>query len=323
MTRPAQHPNFAIQVKPWNGSTAKSADRRSVRFAAASLSGGAFFAQAGKSCLSRGRKTGISPVLGSAGNLDWCFKSGTCGNRASGIRSDWVVMISPEDVSGLVAEHRFRTSSERRKLRHSIGPSSGNRELHLPARQGESELPIRWAIMFSASGRRPQKSLSLWCRFTGASEITTRRCESAGTSGSGSVREFSVVKEHVRRGIWQASRAQVNFATARESTNFMAAPYDSCVIAPGMPRNLRPRAVSRGSGQRVGGRLRSDPQRQNFRCSQNDEGLPAELWAQRFIAVPDDASKPSRAGVSNRYSRWWPVPTGAEILTLAGTRADC
>ena len=318
-------PGVGIQVKNLEtGALRNLLTDEAGRFDAASLPVGRYVVRAEKSGFRGVEKNGISLVLGQRETVDVVLQVGDVRQTVQVESAPTVVMITTEDVSGLVGEQQVKDlplNGRSYDQLITLNPGIVNYTSQRAGGIGTSNSVV--GNMFSASGRRPQENLYLLngVEFTGASEINnTPGGVSGQLLGVDAVREFSVVKDTYGAEYGKRPGAQVNIATASGSNQFHGSAYEflrnSALDArnyfdhggiPGFRRNV--------FGGSLGGSIRKD---KTFVFA-NYEGFRQSLGLSDLSLVPDDASRAKAVASIQPLLALWPVANGAEILTLAGT----
>ncbi|HWY06858.1 MAG TPA: carboxypeptidase-like regulatory domain-containing protein [Candidatus Acidoferrales bacterium] len=314
----------AIQVKNLEtGAVRNLLTDETGRFDAASLPVGRYVVKAEKPGFRREEKTGISLVLGQRETVDVVLQVGDVRQTVQVESAPTVVMISTEDVSGLVGEQQVKDlplNGRSYDQLITLNPGIVNYTSQRAGGIGTSNSVV--GNMFSASGRRPQENLYLLngVEFTGASEINnTPGGVSGQLLGVDAVREFSVVKDTYGAEYGKRPGAQVNIATASGTNQFHGSAYEflrnSALDArnyfdhgdiPGFRRNV--------FGASFGGPIRKD---KTFVFA-NYEGFRQSLGLSDLSLVPDNASRAKAVPSIQPLLALWPVANGPEILTSAG-----
>ena len=317
-------PGVTIQVKNLEtGALRNLRTDEAGRFDAASLPVGRYVVKAEKSGFRGVEKTGISLVLGQRETVDVVLQVGDVRQTVQVESSPTVVMISTEDVSGLVGEKQVKDlplNGRSYDQLITLNPGIVNYTSQRAAGIGTSNSVV--GNMFSASGRRPQENLYLLngVELTGASEINnTPGGVSGQLLGVDAVREFSVAKDTYGAEYGKRPGAQVNIATASGTNQFHGSAYEflrnSALDArnyfdhgdiPGFRRNV--------FGGSFGGPIRRD---KTFVFA-NYEGFRQSLGLSDLSLVPDDASRAKAVPSIRPLLALWPVANGPEILTSTG-----
>jgi hypothetical protein len=317
-------PGVAIQVKNLEtGAQRNLLTDEAGRFDAASLPVGRYAVKAEKLGFRREEKTGISLVLGQRETVDMVLQVGDVRQTVQVESAPTVVMISTEDVSGLVGEKQVKDlplNGRSYDQLITLNPGIVNYTSQRAGGIGTSNSVV--GNMFSASGRRPQENLYQLngIEFTGASEINnTPGGVSGQLLGVDAVREFSVVKDTYGAEYGKRPGAQVNIATASGTNQFHGSAYEflrnSALDArnyfdhgdiPGFRRNV--------FGGSFGGPIRKD---KTFVFA-NYEGFRQSLGLSDLSLVPDNASRTKAVPSIQPLLALWPVANGAEILTSTG-----
>jgi hypothetical protein len=295
----------------------------SGRFDAAALLVGKYAVKVEKNGFRGAEKTGISLVLGERETVDVVLQVGDFRQTVEVASAPSVVMVSTEDVSGLVGEQQVKDlplNGRSYDQLLTLNPGIVNYTSQRAGGIGTSNSVV--GNMFSASGRRPQENLYLLngVEFTSASEINnTPGGVSGQLLGVDAVREFSVVKDTYGAEYGKRPGAQVNIATASGTNLFHGSAYEflrnSALDArnffdhgdiPGFSRNV--------FGGSFGGPIRKD---KSFVFA-NYEGFRQSLGLSDLSLVPDDASRAKAVPSIQPLLALWPVANGEEILTSTG-----
>ena len=318
-------PGVTIQVKNLEtGALRNLLADQAGRFVAASLPPGRYALKAEKPGFRGVEKTGISLVLGQREIVDVVLQVGDLRQTVQVESAPTVVMVSTEDVSGLVGEQQVKDlplNGRSYDQLITLNPGIVNYTSQRAGGIGTSNSVV--GNMFSASGRRPQENLYLLngVEFTGASEINnTPGGVSGQLLGVDAVREFSVVKDTYGAQYGKRPGAQVNIATASGTNQFHGSAYEflrnSALDArnyfdhgdiPGFRRNV--------FGSSAGGPISKD---KTFVFA-NYEGFRQSLGLSDLSLVPDGASRAKAVASIQPLLDLWPVANGAEILTSTGT----
>jgi hypothetical protein len=318
-------PGVAIQVKNLEtGALRNLLTDEAGHFDAASLPVGRYVVKAEKSGFRGVEKIGISLVLGQRETVDVVLQVGDVRQTVQVESAPTVVMISTDDVSGLVGEQQVKDlplNGRSYDQLITLNPGIVNYTSQRAGGIGTSNSVV--GNMFSASGRRPQENLYLLngVEFTGASEINnTPGGVSGQLLGVDAVREFSVVKDTYGAEYGKRPGAQVNIATASGSNQFHGSAYEflrnSALDArnyfdhgdiPGFRRNV--------FGGAVGGPIRKD---KTFAFA-NYEGFRQSLGLSDLSLVPDNTSRANAVASIQPLLALWPAANGAEILTSTGS----
>ena len=294
------------------------------RFDAASLPVGRYVVKAEKSGFRSEEKTGISLALGQPETVNVLLQVGDVRQVVHVEAAPTIVVISTEDVSGLVGEQQVKDlplNGRSYDQLITLNPGVVNYTSQRAGGIGTSNSVV--GNMFSASGRRPQENLYLLngVEFTSASEINnTPGGVSGQLLGVDAVREFSVVKDTYGAEYGKRPGAQINIATASGTNQFHGSAYEflrnSTLDArnffdhgdiPGFRRNV--------FGASIGGPIRKD---KTFVFA-NYEGFRQSLGLSDLSLVPDATSRAKAVASIKPLLALWPVANGAEILTSTGT----
>ena len=293
------------------------------RYDAASLPVGRYVVRAEKPGFRSEEKTGISVALGQSETVNVLLQVGDVRQVVHVEAAPTIVVISTEDVSGLVGEQQVKDlplNGRSYDQLITLNPGVVNYTSQRAGGIGTSNSVV--GNMFSASGRRPQENLYLLngVEFTSASEINnTPGGVSGQLLGVDAVREFSVVKDTYGAEYGKRPGAQINIATASGTNQFHGSAYEflrnSALDArnffdhgdiPGFRRNV--------FGASIGGPIRKD---KTFVFA-NYEGFRQSLGLSDLSLVPDATSRANAVASIKPLLALWPVANGAEILTSTG-----
>jgi hypothetical protein len=293
------------------------------RYDAASLPVGRYVVRAEKPGFRSEEKTGISVALGQSETVNVLLQVGDVRQVVHVEAAPTIVVISTEDVSGLVGEQQVKDlplNGRSYDQLITLNPGVVNYTSQRAGGIGTSNSVV--GNMFSASGRRPQENLYLLngVEFTSASEINnTPGGVSGQLLGVDAVREFSVVKDTYGAEYGKRPGAQINIATASGTNQFHGSAYEflrnSALDArnffdhgdiPGFRRNV--------FGASIGGPIRKD---KTFVFA-NYEGFRQSLGLSDLSLVPDATSRAKAVASIKPLLALWPVANGAEILTSTG-----
>ncbi|HET6929268.1 MAG TPA: carboxypeptidase-like regulatory domain-containing protein [Candidatus Acidoferrum sp.] len=318
-------PAVAIQVKNLETGALRNLLTDEVgRFDAASLPVGRYALKAEKSGFRGVEKTGISLVLGHRETVDVVLQVGDVRQIVQVESSPTVVMISTEDVSGLVGEQQVKDlplNGRSYDQLITLNPGIVNYTSQRAGGIGTSNSVV--GNMFSASGRRPQENLYLLngVEFTGASEINnTPGGVSGQLLGVDAVREFSVVKDTYGAEYGKRPGAQVTIATTSGSNQFHGSAYEFLRNSALDARNYFDHGDTPGFRRNVfGGSLGGPIRKDKTFVFANYEGFRQSLGLSDLSLVPDNTSRANAVATIQPLLALWPVANGAEILTSAGT----
>jgi hypothetical protein len=293
------------------------------RYDAASLPVGRYVVRAEKPGFRSEEKTGISVALGQSETVNVLLQVGDVRQVVHVEAAPTIVVISTEDISGLVGEQQVKDlplNGRSYDQLITLNPGVVNYTSQRAGGIGTSNSVV--GNMFSASGRRPQENLYLLngVEFTSASEINnTPGGVSGQLLGVDAVREFSVVKDTYGAEYGKRPGAQINIATASGTNQFHGSAYEflrnSALDArnffdhgdiPGFRRNV--------FGASIGGPIRKD---KTFVFA-NYEGFRQSLGLSDLSLVPDATSRANAVASIKPLLALWPVANGAEILTSTG-----
>src|SRR6266436_1738242 len=200
------------------------------RYDAISLPVGHYEVRAEKIGFRGQEKAGISLVLGQRETVDLALQVGDVRQTVQVESSPTVVVITTDDVSGLVDERQVKElplNGRSYDQLMTLNPGIVNYTSQRAAGIGTSNSVVR--NMFSASGRRPQENLFLLngVEFTGASEINNTPGGASGQLlGVEAVREFEVLKDTYSAEYGKRPGAQINIVTASGTNQLHGALYE-------------------------------------------------------------------------------------------------
>jgi Carboxypeptidase regulatory-like domain len=234
-----------------------------------------------------------------------------------------VVMVTTEDISGLVGERQVKDlplNGRSYDQLLTLNPGVVNYTSQRAGGVGTSNSVV--GNMFAASGRRPQENLFLLngVEFTSASEINnTPGGVSGQLLGVDAVREFAVVKDTYGAEYGKRPGAQVSIVTASGSNDFHGSLYEFTRNNALDARNFFdhgeiPDYQRNNFGASLGGPLRKN---KSFVFG-NYEGLRQNLGLSVLSLVPDDASRARAVPSIEPLLALWPVANGRELLTATG-----
>src|SRR6266403_1766752 len=317
-------PGVAIQVKNLEtGALRNLLTDEAGRFDAASLPVGRYALKTEKSGFRGVEKTGISLVLGRRETVDVVLQVGDVRQTVQVESAPTVVMITTEDVSGLVGEQQVKDlplNGRSYDQLITLNPGIVNYTSQRAGGIGTSNSVV--GNMFSASGRRPQENLYLLngVEFTGASEINnTPGGVSGQLLGVDAVREFSVVKDTYGAEYGKRPGAQVNIVTASGSNEFHGNVYEFLRNSALDARNFFDHGGIPAFRRNVfGGSLGGPIRRDKTFLFGNYEGFRQTLGLSDLTLVPDAASRASAVPSIQPLLALWPVANGPELLTSTG-----
>jgi carboxypeptidase family protein len=176
------------------------------RYVAPSLAVGTYELIVEKPGFQAGTRT-LTLVVGQREEASFVLQVGDVHQTVEVPANPGVVMVTTEDISGLVGERQVKDlplNGRSYDQLLTLNPGVVNYTSQRAGGVGTSNSVV--GNMFAASGRRPQENLFLLngVEFTSASEINnTPGGVSGQLLGVDAVREFAVV--NLRRGIWQTS----------------------------------------------------------------------------------------------------------------------
>ena len=318
-------PAVAIHIKNLEtGAERNLVTDEAGRFDAASLPVGRYEVRAEKPGFRSEVKTGISVVVGQREIADLVLQVGDVRQTVKVESAPTVVVVSTEDVSGLVSERQVKDlplNGRSYDQLIALNPGVVNYTSQRAGGIGTSNSVV--GNMFAASGRRPQENLYLLngVEFTSASEINnTPGGVSGQLLGVDAVREFSVVKDTYGAEYGKRPGAQVNIVTSSGSNEFHGNVYEFLRNSALDARNFFdhgsiPEFQRNEFGSSLGGPIRKN---KAFLFG-NYEGFRQNLGLSDVTLVPDAASRASAVASIQPLLALWPVANGPELLTSTGT----
>src|SRR5258705_3183419 len=317
-------PGVAIRVKNVEtGAERNQVTDESGHFEALALAVGRYVVRAEKAGFRSEEKTGISLVLGQRESVDLVLQVGDVQQSVKVEAMPTVVVITTDDVSGLVDERQVKElplNGRSYDQLMTLNPGIVNYTSQRAGGIGTSNSVV--GNMFAASGRRPQENLFLLngVEFTSASEINnTPGGVSGQLLGVEAVREFGVVKARYGAEYGKRPGAQVSIVTASGTNQLHGALYEFTRNSALDARNFFdhgdiPEYQRNNFGASLGGPLRRD---KTFVFG-NYEGLRQNLGLSNLSLVPDDASRASAVPSIQPLLALWPIANGRELLTSTG-----
>src|SRR5467141_5292 len=293
------------------------------RFDAASLPVGRYVVRAEKSGFRGVEKTGISLVLGQRETVDVVLQVGDVRQTVQVESAPTVVMITTEDVSGLVGEQQVKDlplNGRSYDQLLTLNPGIVNYTSQRAGGIGTSNSVV--GSMFSTSGRRPQENLYLLngVEFTSASEINnTPGGVSGQLLGGGGIIKNKVVKDTYGAEYGKRQGAQVNIVTASGSNEFHGNAYEFLRNSALDARNFFDHGGIPAFRRNVfGGALGGPIRRDKTFLFGNYEGFRQTLGLSDLTLVPDAASRASAVPSIQPLLALWPVANGPELSTSTG-----
>src|SRR6266478_6235364 len=293
------------------------------RYDAISLPVGHYEVRAEKIGFRGQEKAGISLVLGQRETVDLALQVGDVRQTVQVESSPTVVVITTDDVSGLVDERQVKElplNGRSYDQLMTLNPGIVNYTSQRAAGIGTSNSVV--GNMFAASGRRPQENLYLLngVEFTSASEINnTPGGVSGQLLGVDAVREFSVVKDTYGAEYGKRPGAQVNIVTASGTNDFHGNAYEFLRNSALDARNFFDHGSIPAFRRNVfGGSLGGPIRRDKTFLFGNYEGFRQTLGLSDLTLVPDDASRAGAVTSIRPLLALWPVANGPELLTSTG-----
>ena len=293
------------------------------RYDATSLPVGRYEVRAEKIGFRGQEKAGISLVLGQRETVDLALQVGDVRQTVQVESSPTVVVITTDDVSGLVDERQVKElplNGRSYDQLMTLNPGIVNYTSQRAAGIGTSNSVV--GNMFAASGRRPQENLYLLngVEFTSASEINnTPGGVSGQLLGVDAVREFSVIKDTYGAEYGKRPGAQVSIVTASGTNQLHGAAYEFLRNNALDARNFFDHGAIPGFRRNVfGGSLGGPIKKDKTFFFVNYEGFRQNLGLSDLSLVPDDASRAKAVASIQPLLSLWPVGNGPELLTSTG-----
>src|SRR6266849_2932328 len=317
-------PGVAIQVKNLEtGAQRNLLTDESGRFDAASLPLGRYVVKAEKPGFRQVEKTGISLVLGQRETVDVVLQIGDVRQTVQVESAPTVVMITTDDVSGLIGEQQVKDlplNGRSYDQLLTLNPGIVNYTSQRSGGIGTSNSVV--GSMFSTSGRRSQENLYLLngVEYTSASEVNnTPGGVSGQLLGVDAVREFSVVKDTYGAEYGKRPGAQVNIVTASGTNQFHGNVYEFVRNSAFDARNFFDHgSIPQFRRNVFGGSLGGPIKRDKTFLFGNYEGFRQTLGLSDLTLVPDAASRASAVPSVQPLLALWPVANGPELLTSTG-----
>ena len=292
------------------------------RYAAPSLAVGTYELTVEKPGFQTGFRT-LTLVVGQREEASFVLQVGDVHQTVEVPANPGVVMVTTEDISGLVGERQVKDlplNGRSYDQLLTLNPGVVNYSSQRAGGVGSSNSVV--GNMFAASGRRPQENLFLLngVEFTGASEINnTPGGVSGQLLGVDAVREFAVVKDTYGAEYGKRPGAQVSIVTASGSNEFHGSLYEFTRNNALDARNFFdhgdiPDYQRNNFGASLGGPLRKN---KSFLFG-NYEGVRQDLGLSVLSLVPDDASRARAVPSIAPLLALWPVANGRELLTATG-----
>jgi len=293
------------------------------RYYAASLAVGTYALKAEKPGFRSNARSGVTLVVGQREEIDFVVEVGDIHQTVEVPANPTVVVVSTEDVSGLVGERQVKDLPlNGRSYDQLITLNAGavNYTSQRAGSVGTSNSVV--GNMFAVSGRRPQENLFLLngVEFTSASEINnTPGGVSGQLLGVDAIREFAFVKDTYGAEFGKRPGAQVSIVTASGTNQVHGALYEFTRNSALDARNFFdhgdiPEYQRNNFGASLGGPLRRD----RVFLFGNYEGLRQNLGLSNLALVPDNASRASAVPSIQPLLALWPVANGRELLTATG-----
>lgn len=292
------------------------------RYAATSLAVGIYELRIEKAGFQARSRT-LTLVVGQREQVSFVLQVGDVHQTVEVPAISGVVMVTTEDISGLVGERQVKElplNGRSYDQLLTLNPGVVNYTSQRAGSVGTSNSVV--GNMFAASGHRPQENLFLLngVEFTSASEINnTPGGVSGQLLGVDAVREFSVVKDTYGAEYGKRPGAQVSIVTASGSNEFHGSLYEFTRNSALDARNFFdhgdiPDYQRNNFGASLGGPLRKN---KSFVFG-NYEGLRQNLGLSVLSLVPDNGSRASAVPSIQPLLALWPVANGRELLTSTG-----
>ena len=292
------------------------------RYAAPSLAVGIYELSVEKPGFQTGSRT-LTLVVGQREEVSFVLQVGDVHQTVEVPANSGVVMVTTEDISGLVDERQVKDlplNGRSYDQLLTLNPGVVNYTSQRAGSVGTSNSVV--GNMFAASGHRPQENLFLLngVEFTSASEINnTPGGVSGQLLGVDAIREFAVVKDTYGAEYGKRPGAQVSIVTASGSNELHGSLYEFTRNNALDARNFFdhgdiPDYRRNNFGASLGGPLRKN---KSFVFG-NYEGLRQNLGLSILSLVPDDASRASAVSSIQPLLALWPVANGRELLTSSG-----
>ncbi len=290
------------------------------RFEAPSLPVGHYTITASKVGFRTSENTEISLVVGQRLELSLILEVGDVRQSIEVPANMGLVMVSTDDVSGLVSERQIKELPLNGRSYDellTLNPGVVNYTSQRAGSVGTSNSAV--GNMFAAAGRRPQENVFLLngIEFSSASEInSTPGGVSGQLLGVDAVREFSVVTDTYGAEYGKRPGAQVDIVTASGTNELHGTLYDFVRNSGMDARNYFdhgdiPEFERNNFGGALGGPLRKD---KTFLFG-NYEGLRQDLGLSNLSLVPDNASRAAAAASVQPLLALWPLANGPELLS--------
>ena len=293
------------------------------RYNAASLAVGTYDVKVEKPGFRSNSRTGVTLVVGQREEIQFVLQVGDVHQTVEVPANPTVVVVTTEDISGLVSEHQVKDlplNGRSYDQLLTLKPGTVNYTSQRAGSVGTSNSVV--GNMFAASGRRPQENLFLLngVEFTSASEINnTPGGVSGQLLGVDAVREFAVVKDTYGAEYGKRPGAQVSIVTASGTNQLHGALYEFTRNSALDARNFFdhgdiPEFERNNFGASLGAPLRRD---KTFVFG-NYEGLRQNLGLSNLSLVPDNASRAGAVPSIQPLLALWPIANGRELLTSTG-----
>jgi hypothetical protein len=293
------------------------------RYNAAALAVGTYTLKAEKSGFRSDFRTGVKLVVGQREDIPFALQVGDVHQTVEVAANPAVVVVTTEDVSGLVGEHQVKDlplNGRSYDQLLTLNPGAVNYTSQRAGGVGASNSVV--GNMFAVSGRRPQENLFLLngVEFTSASEINnTPGGVSGQLLGVEAVREFALVKDTYGAEFGKRPGAQVSIVTASGTNQIHGALYEFARNSALDARNFFDRGdIPEYQRNNFGASLGGPVRKEKTFIFGNYEGLRQNLGLSNLSLVPDDASRASAATSIQPLLALWPIANGRELLTSTG-----
>src|SRR5215813_145787 len=292
------------------------------RYSAPSLAVGTYELTVEKPGFQAGSRT-LTLVVGEREEVSFVLQVGDVHQTVEVPANTGVVMVSTEDISGLVGERQVKDlplNGRSYDQLLTLNPGVVNYTSQRAGGIGPSNSVV--GSMFSSSGHRPQENLYLLngVEFTSASEINnTPGGVSGQLLGVDAVREFSVVRDAYGAEYGKRPGAQVSIVTVSGTNQLHGNVYEFVRNSALDARNFFDQgSIPEFQRNVFGGSLGGPIRRDKTFVFGNYEGFRQNLGLSDVTLVPDDASRASAVPSVQPLLALWPTANGRELLTSSG-----
>jgi len=303
----------------------------SGRYAAASLSIGAYEVHVVKSGFSPQTKNDIQLVVGQSASVDITLPIGDVQQELTVVEVVPTVNLSTQDTSGLVGQRQVKElplNGRSYDQLLTLNPATVNYTSARAGGVGTSNSAV--GNMFAVSGHRPQENLFLLngIEYTGASLVNVTPGGASGQLlGVDAVREFNVVTDTYGAEYGKRPGAQVGILTASGANQFHGSAYEFLRNSALDARNYFDQGSTSQFQRNVFGAAFGGPIRKNeLFFFGNYEGFRQHLALSDVTLVPDNAARagyltsangtPTYVGVAPEAApllSLWPIQNGPEL----------